>query len=147
MDNRDRVWDLRGRPLMIWGGARRKNRKWIYFFRRNAFWQLFFPGEGLLRFFPGEGLVRFISSWRRASEIIFFLDFLRLHEIDFVFPVKGWLGFCLILEKKQNSRKCVILWLSWDFFLGSSWNPQGGRTFPLTCPFFFKKGNFYWKLY
>ncbi len=37
---------VRGRPLMrkkimIWG-ARRKNRKWIYFFRGNAF----FPGEG-----------------------------------------------------------------------------------------------------
>ncbi len=31
---------------MIWGGPR-KNRKWIYFFRRNAF----FPGEGPARFF------------------------------------------------------------------------------------------------
>ena len=28
--------NVRGRPLMIWG--RKKNRKWIYFFRGNAFW-------------------------------------------------------------------------------------------------------------
>ncbi len=40
-------------------GARRKNRKWIYFFRGNAF-------------FLGESLLRFIFSCRRASEIYFF---------------------------------------------------------------------------
>ncbi len=40
--------DFRGLPLMIWGGGRRKNRKWIYFFRGNAFWV---PEEGLPRFF------------------------------------------------------------------------------------------------
>ncbi len=49
---------LRGRPLMIWGG-RRKNRKWIYFSRGNAFWNLFFPDMHLQK--------------------KFFLDFLRPH--------------------------------------------------------------------
>ncbi len=68
----------KGSTINNLGGARRKNGKWIYFFRGNAFWELFFPGEGLLRFifslrktfwdlfFPGEGPPKF-----------FFLDFLR----------------------------------------------------------------------
>ncbi len=32
------------------GGGWRKNRKWVYFFHGNAFWELFFLVEGLLRF-------------------------------------------------------------------------------------------------
>ncbi len=57
---------FRGRPLMIWGG-RRKNRKWIYFFRRNAFLELFeiyfFLGKAFRDlFFPGEGPPRFFFS-------------------------------------------------------------------------------------
>ncbi len=69
--------NLRGRPLMI--GGRRKNRKWIYFFCVNAFWELFFPGEGLLRFI----------SWRRASEI-FFLNFPRAStKIIYGRPLRG----------------------------------------------------------
>ncbi len=79
---------------MIWGG-RRKNRKWIHFFCGNAFWELFFPGEGLLRF---------IFSWGRPFEIyfflekglrnFFFLDFLRaLPQI-----INGWVKGPLLAE-------------------------------------------------
>ncbi len=41
----------------------------------------------------------------------------RLHQIDFVFPVKGWLGFCLIFEKKTKFNKMrYFVKLQWHFF-------------------------------
>ncbi len=58
-------WGLRGRPLMIWRRARRKNRKWIYFSRWNAFLELFIFSWGMPfrdLFFPGEGPPEFFLS-------------------------------------------------------------------------------------
>ncbi len=31
------------------------------------------------------------------------MSLLRLHQIDFVFPVKGWLSFCPIFEEKKRN--------------------------------------------
>ena len=86
---------FRGRPLMIWGIWRRKNRKWIYFFPKKDF-LILFPQRGLFKFFlilerpffPGEGPLKFIFSWRRAFEIYFFLEegLRNFFSLDFLWP-------------------------------------------------------------
>ena len=62
--------DIRGRPLMIWG--RRKNRKWIYFFRSNAFWNFFSLRKAFWNlFFPGHApSKKFLDFLRPYPEII-----------------------------------------------------------------------------
>ncbi len=80
---------IRGRPLMIWGGAGGNFRNEFIFFREPLPHKFFFlskasqsfffswrDGASQNFFFPWECLSKFIFSWRRASEI-FFLDFPR----------------------------------------------------------------------
>ncbi len=55
---------LRGRPLMIWGGARRKTRRGKNFSPATASVKIFFPEKDY--FFP-----------EKRHQKIFFLDFLR----------------------------------------------------------------------
>ena len=54
--------NLRGRPLMIWGGRGKIENEFIF--------SAGIPFE--VCFFPGEGLFKFIFSWRRPFEILFF---------------------------------------------------------------------------
>ncbi len=70
----------KGRPLIIWGGWGKMENEFI-FFRRKAFWKLFFPTEGLLNFFSWRrpwnfflrgGLLKFIFFWG-VFKIYFFL--------------------------------------------------------------------------
>ncbi len=49
-----------------------------------------------------------IEMLQIAWDVTCITHHIRLHQIDFVFPVKGWLGFCLIFEKRRNSTKHVI---------------------------------------
>ena len=62
---------------------------------------------------------------------------IRLHQIDFVFPVEGWLGFCPnVEEKKQKPRKCLYYFV--NFFKEKNGTTLQSGT--IWLPFFLNGG-------
>ncbi len=93
---------IKGSTINDLAGARRKNRKWIYFFRWNTFWEWFFPGEGLLRFFfreafwnlffPGGGFDFFFPYMSQSKNCPIFFSLMKIF-LDLYFPGEGLLRF------------------------------------------------------
>ncbi len=134
----DRGSQRRTSPLEI---CYSQNRKWIYFFRRNALWELFFPGEGLLRFifsrrrpfknyFFKGGLVKFIFS--RGLFGIFFPLYKPIKKVPNIFfsHLCNWVWQSLVALNLISiilyHPFCVVFW---------EWIPNSGFIFSWGGPF------------